>query len=42
LRGLRGIADLRGIAMEWNDIVDNADLFATEAGIRIAGPEPSA
>jgi uncharacterized protein YjbI with pentapeptide repeats len=36
LKGLRGLDTLRGIAMECSDILENADLFAAELGIRIA------
>jgi uncharacterized protein YjbI with pentapeptide repeats len=40
LTGLRGLAQLKGVAMEWNDIVGNAELLAAELGIAIA-PERS-
>jgi uncharacterized protein YjbI with pentapeptide repeats len=36
LKGLRGLDELRGIAMDWSDILENADLFAAQLGIRIA------
>jgi uncharacterized protein YjbI with pentapeptide repeats len=36
LTGLRHLAELRGIAMEWNDVLANVDLFASELGIAIA------
>jgi uncharacterized protein YjbI with pentapeptide repeats len=36
MTGLRGLAQLRGIAMEPNDILANAELFAAELGIGIA------
>jgi uncharacterized protein YjbI with pentapeptide repeats len=36
LEGIRSAADLRGAAMPWPDIVANAGVFASAAGIRIA------
>ena len=39
LNGLRGLAALRGIAMEWNDILAHAEVFAAELGIDITGDE---
>lgn len=42
LTGLKGIAQLRGIAMEPNDILAGAELFAAELGIGIATvPDPT-
>jgi uncharacterized protein YjbI with pentapeptide repeats len=39
LTGVRGIGQLSGIAMEWNDLLAHADLFAAGLGIQIAtGP----
>lgn len=35
LAGLRGVESLRGARMPWSDIVENAPLFATAAGIEI-------
>lgn len=35
LSGVRGLAELRGVAMEASDILTNAELFATELGIRV-------
>jgi len=35
LTELRGLDQLRGIAMEWNDILGNAEVFAAELGIEI-------
>jgi uncharacterized protein YjbI with pentapeptide repeats len=35
MTGLRGLAQLRGIAMEWNDVLEHAELFAGELGIQI-------
>jgi uncharacterized protein YjbI with pentapeptide repeats len=36
MSGLRGLGQLRGVAMEWNDVIAHAELFAGELGIRIA------
>jgi uncharacterized protein YjbI with pentapeptide repeats len=36
LKGLHGLDALRGIAMEWSDILENADLFVAELGIKVA------
>jgi uncharacterized protein YjbI with pentapeptide repeats len=36
LSGARGIGQLSGIAMEWNDLLAHADLFAAGLGIQIA------
>ena len=35
LRGLRGVEALRGVRMPWNDLLENAPLFALAAGIEI-------
>ena len=35
LAGLRGLANLRGMAIAWNDILAHAELFAAELGIEI-------
>jgi uncharacterized protein YjbI with pentapeptide repeats len=35
LAGLRGAEALRGIRMPWNDVLENAPLFAAVAGIEI-------
>lgn len=35
LSGLRGVESLRGARMPWNDVLENAPLFATAAGIEI-------
>ncbi len=37
LNGMRGLGQLRGMSMEWNDILGHAELFASELGIVIAG-----
>ncbi len=36
LTELKGLAELRGVAMEWNDILAHADVFASALGIGIA------
>ena len=42
LTELKGLAELRGAAMEWNDILTHADVFASALGIGIAsGARPS-
>ena len=35
LTGLRGVEALRGVRMPWNDVLENAPLFALAAGIEI-------
>src|SRR6266540_968230 len=35
LTGLRGVESLRGARMPWNDVLENAPLFATAVGIEI-------
>jgi uncharacterized protein YjbI with pentapeptide repeats len=35
LKGLRGAEALRGVRMAWNDVLANAPLFATIAGVEI-------
>ena len=35
LTGLRGVEALRGARMPWNDVLENAPLFATAVGIEI-------
>jgi uncharacterized protein YjbI with pentapeptide repeats len=35
LKGLRGAEALRGVRMPWNDILENAPLFAGVAGVEI-------
>ncbi|HWL32685.1 MAG TPA: pentapeptide repeat-containing protein [Gaiellaceae bacterium] len=35
LRGLRGVEALRGARMPWNDVLENAPLFALAVGIEI-------
>ena len=35
LTGLRGAEALRGVRMPWNDVLENAPLFAAVAGIEI-------
>ena len=35
LAGLRGVEALRGARMPWNDVLENAPLFATAVGIEI-------
>jgi len=35
MTGLRGLNQLKGITMAWNDILENAELFAAELGIQI-------
>ena len=35
LAGLRGVEALRGVRMPWNDVLENATLFALAAGIEI-------
>jgi len=35
LTELRGLSQLRGMAMEWSDILGNAEVFAAELGIEI-------
>jgi uncharacterized protein YjbI with pentapeptide repeats len=35
LAGLRGVEALRGARMPWNDVLENAPLFATALGIEI-------
>jgi uncharacterized protein YjbI with pentapeptide repeats len=35
LRGLRGVEALRGARMPWNDVLENAPLFAQAVGIEI-------
>lgn len=35
LRGLRGVEVLRGVRMPWDDVLENAALFALAAGIEI-------
>jgi uncharacterized protein YjbI with pentapeptide repeats len=35
LRGLRGVESLRGARMPWNDVLENAPLFALAVGIEI-------
>jgi hypothetical protein len=35
LADLRGLSQLRGMRMDWNDILGHADLFAAELGIVI-------
>ena len=35
LRGLRGVDALRGVRMPWNDVLENAPLFALAVGIEI-------
>ena len=35
LRGLRGVEALRGARMPWNDVLENAPLFAVALGIQI-------
>jgi uncharacterized protein YjbI with pentapeptide repeats len=39
LEGIRTVADLRGAAMPWPDIVANAGLFAAAAGVRASEDE---
>ena len=33
--GVRGVESLRGARMPWNDVLENAPLFATAVGIEI-------
>ena len=35
LAGVRGVEALRGVRMPWQDVVENAALFAAAAGIEI-------
>jgi uncharacterized protein YjbI with pentapeptide repeats len=35
LRGLRGAEALRGMRMPWSDVLENAPLFASVAGVQI-------
>ena len=35
LRGLRGVEALRGARMPWNDVLENAPLFAVALGVEI-------
>jgi hypothetical protein len=35
LTGLRGAEALRGVRMPWNDVLENAPLFASVVGIEI-------
>ncbi len=35
LTGLRGMESLRGARMPWNDVLENAPLFASAVGIEI-------
>jgi uncharacterized protein YjbI with pentapeptide repeats len=35
LGGLRGVEALRGVRMPWNDVLENAPLFAQAVGIEI-------
>jgi uncharacterized protein YjbI with pentapeptide repeats len=35
LTGLRGVDALRGVRMPWNDVLENAPLFATALGLEI-------
>ena len=37
MNGMRGLNQLSGMAMEWNDILAHADLFAGALGITVAG-----
>jgi uncharacterized protein YjbI with pentapeptide repeats len=39
LTGLTGAAALRGAEMEWNDVVENAPLWAAALGIRVVEPD---
>lgn len=36
LRGLRGVESLRGARMPWNDVLENAPLFAAALGIELS------
>jgi uncharacterized protein YjbI with pentapeptide repeats len=36
LQGLRGVEALRGARMPWNDVLENAPLFATALGLEIS------
>jgi uncharacterized protein YjbI with pentapeptide repeats len=35
LRGLRGVEAFRGVRMPWNDVLENAPLFAAAVGVEI-------
>jgi len=35
LAGVRGVDALRGVRMPWNDVLENAPLFALAAGVEI-------
>ncbi len=41
LTELRGLGELRGFSMEWNDILAHAELFASALGIEIASETSS-
>jgi hypothetical protein len=40
--GLQGVDSLRGIAMEWADILDGAGVWAAALGIEILDPDTPA
>ena len=42
LTGLQGVDSLRGIAMEWTDILDGAGVWASALGIEVLDPDAPA
>ncbi len=36
INGLEGVEALRGVRMPWNDVLENAPLFAAALGLEIA------